>query len=130
MDTQAPLRNPDARWDFTGISNVLASNIGVGMMDVDAVFHRLSPNNRFAFIEKKYEGEAITVGEKLTLRGLAKLPGVRAFKLTYMKDGKLELRECKGTRFPVIAVFETEAEFGWWLTSWWHLDDEEDECPE
>lgn len=124
MDDQKPLRNPLARWDFTGITQVIAGAVGVGMMDVDAVLHRLVPNNRFAFFEKKFEGEAITIGEKLTLKGLAQLPNCRSFKVTYLGDGQMiELRECKGSRFPIVSVFYDEEEFGQWLLHWWHEDD-------
>ena len=125
MNEQQPLRKtgPEGRWDFTGATSLLAQNVGVGMMDLDAVLHRLSPNNRFAFFEKKWQGEAMSMGEKLTLKGLAKLPNARAFKVTYMKDGTIELRECKGSRFPVIETVESEEGFGWWLTMWWHEDD-------
>lgn len=127
MNEQLALRNPLARWDFTGITKVIASGVGVGMMDVDAVLHRLSPNNRFCFFEKKFQGETITVGEKLTLKGLALLPGCRSFKVTYMDDESIELREAKGQRFMLIEHFQgddPEQEFGQWLLEWWHEDDE------
>lgn len=98
---------------------------GSSFSDVDAITHD-GDTNRFLFQEFKREGESMPRGQKMLLRGLARLDYLTVWVVRRRSDGLVDWYDvAKGGSIRVITLDEYRARF----SAWWLAEDYPDYAP-